>query len=64
MDTRNRDSPLVYICSPFSGDRERNTENMMAQFLTEKAEEPEIPLTLEERVAALERRVTALEGVG
>ncbi len=42
------------------------TGYMMNQFLTEEtpAEEPEIPLTLEERVAALEKRVTALEGIG
>ena len=26
MDTRNKDSPLVYICSPYSGDIQRNTE--------------------------------------
>ena len=26
MDTRNRDSPVVYICSRYSGDVERNTE--------------------------------------
>ena len=26
MDTRNKDSPLVYICSPFSGDVEGNTQ--------------------------------------
>lgn len=25
MDTRNKDSPLVYICSPYSGDIQRNT---------------------------------------
>lgn len=26
MDTRNKDSPMVYICSPYSGDIQRNTE--------------------------------------
>lgn len=26
MDIRNKDSPLVYICSPFSGDVEGNTQ--------------------------------------
>ena len=26
MDTRNKDSPVVYICSRYSGDVERNTE--------------------------------------
>ena len=26
MDTRNKDSPLVYICSPFSGDVDGNTQ--------------------------------------
>ena len=26
MDTRNRDSPVVYICSRYSGDIERNTD--------------------------------------
>ena len=26
METRNKDSPVVYICSPYSGDVERNTE--------------------------------------
>lgn len=26
MDTRNKDSPVVYICSCYSGDIERNTE--------------------------------------
>lgn len=25
MDTRNKDSPVVYICSRYSGDVERNT---------------------------------------
>ena len=26
MKTRNKDSPIVYICSPYSGDVEKNTE--------------------------------------
>ena len=26
MKTRNKDSPIVYICSPYSGDVDRNTE--------------------------------------
>ena len=26
MEIRNKDSPVVYICSPYSGDVERNTE--------------------------------------
>ena len=26
MDTRNKDSPVVYICSRYSGDVKRNTE--------------------------------------
>lgn len=26
MKTRNKDSPIVYICSPYSGDVARNTE--------------------------------------
>ena len=26
MDTRNKDSPIAYICSPYSGDTERNAE--------------------------------------
>ncbi len=26
METRNKDSPLVYICSPYSGDIRHNTE--------------------------------------
>ena len=26
MNTRNKDSPLVYICSPFSGNVKRNTQ--------------------------------------
>ena len=26
MRTRNKDSPVVYICSPYSGDIRRNTE--------------------------------------
>ena len=26
MRTRNKDSPVVYICSPYSGDISRNTE--------------------------------------
>ena len=26
MKTRNKDSPIVYICSPYSGDIARNTE--------------------------------------
>lgn len=25
MDTRNKDSPIAYICSPYSGDTEGNT---------------------------------------
>ena len=27
METRNKDSPIAYICSPYSGDVARNTEN-------------------------------------
>ena len=26
MDTRNKDSPIAYICSPYSGDTRRNTQ--------------------------------------
>ena len=26
VEIRNKDSPVVYICSPYSGDVERNTE--------------------------------------
>ena len=26
MKTRNKDSPIVYICSPYSGNIARNTE--------------------------------------
>ena len=26
MENRNKDSPIAYICSPYSGDVERNTE--------------------------------------
>ena len=26
MDTRNKDSPMVYICSPYSGNTQRNSE--------------------------------------
>ena len=37
---------------------------MMTKFLTETTPEPAKELTLEERIASLEKRITALEGVG
>ena len=44
MDTRNRDSPVVYICSRYSGDVERNTE-LARQYSRLAVERGCVPLT-------------------
>ena len=44
MDTRNKDSPVVYICSRYSGDVERNTE-LARQYSRLAVERGCVPLT-------------------
>ena len=44
MKTRNRDSPVVYICSPYSGDVNRNTE-MTRRYSRYAIDQGFIPIT-------------------
>lgn len=44
METRNRDSPVVYICSPYSGNTRRNTE-MARRYSRHAIDRGCIPLT-------------------
>ena len=44
MDTRNRDSPVVYICSRYSGNIERNTD-LARQYSRLAVERGCVPLT-------------------
>ena len=44
MDTRNKDSPVVYICSRYSGDVERNTE-LARRYSRLAVERGYVPLT-------------------
>ena len=44
MDTRNRDSPVVYICSRYSGNIERNTD-LARRYSRLAVEQGCVPLT-------------------
>ena len=44
MDTRNRDSPVVYICSRYSGNIERNTD-LARRYSRLAVERGYVPLT-------------------
>ena len=44
METRNKDSPIVYICSPYSGNVEHNTE-MACRYSRFAVDEGCVPIT-------------------
>ena len=45
MEVKNKDSPIIYICSPYSGDIARNTDLacMFSRFAVEKGYVPITP---------------------
>ena len=44
MEIRNKDSPVVYVCSPYSGDVQRNTE-MARRYSRYAIDQGYIPIT-------------------
>ena len=44
METRNKDSPVIYVCSPYAGDIQHNTE-MARQYSRYAIDQGCIPLT-------------------